>query len=137
MTGPGAPSAPPPAPAPLPGWLGPVVTLTTQVGVPTVVAGVLLYFVLFRMDGYLQRMQRAEDDRVKIIAAMQDTMIAALDRLGSRFEQAIKDNIQVNKDLAHERRYYEPDDRSDAPAERGHRPGARAGPDDDAGRAGE
>jgi hypothetical protein len=61
------------------------------------------------MDGYLKNMQKADDDRVKIIAAMQDSMISALDRLGNRFDTAIKENIQVNKDLAYQARLYESD----------------------------
>jgi hypothetical protein len=91
---------PPPPPAPLPGWLGPIVTITTQVGVPTVIAGVLLWFVLFRLDTTLNQIEEAEAERVKIMAAMQETNIAALMRLGDRFEQAIAENIQANKDLA-------------------------------------
>ena len=123
-----------PASAPaaqLPGWLGPVVTLTTQVGVPTVVAGVLLYFVLFRMDGYLKNMQRADDDRVKIIAAMQDSMISALDRLGNRFDTAIKENIQANRDLAYQAQLYAsepPQRRAAPPPPPPDGPGARAQP---------
>jgi hypothetical protein len=97
--GSGPPSLPPAA-APLPGWLGPVVTLTTQVGVPTVIAGVLLWFVLFRLDTTLHQIEEAEEARVKILAAMQDTTLAAFERLGDRFEQVVKDNIAANKDLA-------------------------------------
>jgi hypothetical protein len=127
--GPPQGQGPAPPPAALPGWLGPVVTLTTQVGVPTVVAGVLLYFVLFRMDGYLKNMQRADDDRVKIIAAMQDSMISALDRLGTRFDTAIKENIQVNKDLAYQARLYESDPtQRRPPPPPPSEPGARAQP---------
>jgi uncharacterized membrane protein (DUF4010 family) len=98
----GAPAsgAGPPAPAPLPGWLGPVITLTTQVGVPTVVAGVLLWFVLFRLDGTLTVMRQSGDDQVRTLAAMQDTLIAALDKQAERFERAIAENIAVNKELA-------------------------------------
>lgn len=97
MTGPGAP---PPGAAALPGWLGPVVTLTTQVGVPTVVAGVLLWFVLVRVDGAMHEMLKADAERTQIIAAMQDKLIQALDQQSQKFEQAIALNIQTNKDLA-------------------------------------
>ena len=85
--------------APLPGWLGPVVTLTTQVGVPTVIAGVLLWFVLFRLDTTLNIIEETEGDRVKIIAAMQDTLVAALDKNADRFEKAIQANMALNRDL--------------------------------------
>src|SRR5262245_35462977 len=69
------PASGPPPVAPLPGWLGPIVTVTTQVGVPTVIAGVLLWFVLFRLDTTLKVIERSEDDRVRVIAAIQDTMV--------------------------------------------------------------
>ena len=94
MTGSGAP------PAPLPGWLGPLVTITTQVGVPTVVAGVLLWFVLFRIDGAMKDIQEQEDTRTQMVAAMQDSVIAALERNAERFEQAIDKNMRLNQELA-------------------------------------
>ena len=95
-------AAPPPqsASAPLPGWLGPVVTLTTQVGVPTVVAGVLLWFVLFRIDGAMKDIQEQEDTRTRMVAAMQDSVIAALERNADRFEKAIDKNMRLNQELA-------------------------------------
>lgn len=92
----------PPAPpaAPLPGWLGPIVTITTQVGVPTVIAGVLLWFVLFRLDTTLQTIERSEEDRVRVLVAVQDTLVAALDRQTHAFEKAIDDNIKANQLIA-------------------------------------
>jgi hypothetical protein len=90
----------PPTPAPLPGWLGPVITLTTQVGVPTVVAGVLLWFVLFRIDGAMKDIQEQEDTRTRLVAAMQDSVIAALERNADRFEKAIDKNISINQAIA-------------------------------------
>lgn len=98
MTGSGAPAAGP-AP-PLPGWLGPIVTITTQVGVPTVVAGVLLWFVLTRVDNTMQVIQEEEESRTRIVAAMQDTMIAAFDRQTKSFVDAIADNIRANQQVA-------------------------------------
>jgi hypothetical protein len=95
MTGSGAPPS-----APLPGWLGPIVTITTQVGVPTVIAGVLLWFVLFRLDTTLRIIEHSEEDRVQILVAMQDTLNAALDRTATRFEQAIADNMATNQRIA-------------------------------------
>jgi hypothetical protein len=94
------PASPPPGAAPLPGWLGPVVTLTTQVGVPTVVAGVLLYFVLFRVDGAMKVIQENEETRTKIIAAMQETLIATLNTQTDKFVRAIDANIAANRELA-------------------------------------
>lgn len=96
--GPGIP------PAQLPGWLGPIVTVTTQVGVPTVFAGFLLWFVLMRVGGTLDMMQKAEEDRIRIVAAMQDTLIAALDRQTVSFVSAMDRNIAANKEIARDLR---------------------------------
>jgi hypothetical protein len=88
------------SPTPLPGWLGPVVTLTTQVGVPTVVAGVLLWFVLFRIDGTLQYIQEQEDLRTKLVAQMQAELVETMEHQTAAFQQAIDKNIAVNKEHA-------------------------------------
>jgi hypothetical protein len=92
-------ASPTPAAPQLPGWLGPLVTITTQVGVPTVVAGVLLWFVLFRIDGAMKDIQEQEDTRTRMVAAMQDAVIAALERNADRFEKAIDKNIAFNQTL--------------------------------------
>jgi hypothetical protein len=105
----------PPSAAPLPGWLGPIVTVTTQVGVPTVIAGVLLWFVLFRLDTALKIIEQGEEDRVKIAAAMQDTLVAALERNAERFEHAIESNIAANRELA--ARYERPPPTTRRPAD--------------------
>jgi hypothetical protein len=97
MTGPPPPSAPP-----LPGWLGPIVTITTQVGVPTVIAGVLLWFVLFRLDTALRTIEQSEEDRVRIIQAVQESLVAALDRQTHAFEKAIQENIEANERIANQ-----------------------------------
>lgn len=86
----------------LPGWLGPVATLTTQVGVPTMVAAVLLWFVLFRMDTTLRIIESAESDRVKIIATMQESVLNALDRQTQATVQAMRDNVTANQAIAAE-----------------------------------
>ena len=96
MGTPAAPSASPP----LPGWLGPIVTLTTQVGVPTVVAGVVLWFVLFRVDSTLKIIQENEENRTRMVAAMQDSLVSALNHNASTFEKAIDKNIAVNEEHA-------------------------------------
>ena len=93
----------PPATTPLPGWLQPLVQVTTQVGVPTVFAGILLWFVLSRVMGTLELMQKMEEDRSRVVIAMQSTLIEALDRQADRFVEAINENIKVNKELAAER----------------------------------
>jgi hypothetical protein len=84
----------------VPGWLQPVVQVTTTLGVPTVIAGVLLWFVLFRLDTALKIIEGAEEDRVKIVAAMQDSLIVALDRQADRFERSIHENMALNQRLA-------------------------------------
>jgi len=83
-----------------PWWLQPLITIITQVGVPTVIAGVLLWFVLFKLDGVLHDVAHAQEDNVRAMAAMQETLIAALDKQANRFEQVIRDNMAVNRELA-------------------------------------
>lgn len=109
------PAGPPQAPplAPLPGWLGPLVTVTTQVGVPTVVAAVLLWFVLFRVDGAMKVIQENEEERTRMVNAMQDSLIAAIERNTNRldkqtdtFVRAIDDNIRANQAIAAQLRGY-------------------------------
>jgi hypothetical protein len=85
---------------PLPGWLGPVVSLTTQLGIPTVIAGVLLWFVLFRIDGAIKAIMQQEDLRTQFVARMQHDLITTLDRQTTAFEEAIQESIAVNKQHA-------------------------------------
>jgi hypothetical protein len=85
---------------PLPGWLGSVVQITTQVGVPTVFAGILLWFVLFRMDAALRVIEQSEDARTKIIAALQESITTHMDQQGEIFEQVMQANIRANKENA-------------------------------------
>jgi hypothetical protein len=96
------PAGPPPAqsaPA-LPGWIGSAVQVTTQLGFPAVVAGVLLWFVLTRVDGTLHVIQEQEEARTRMVAAMQDSLVSALDRQNKSFSDAIDKNIQYNKEAA-------------------------------------
>ena len=78
---------------PLPGWLGSVVQVTTQVGVPTVFAGVLLWFVLFRVGETLDVIEKSELERIRV-------MVSALDKHAERFEAAIDSTIEANRLLA-------------------------------------
>ena len=121
-SGPGPTSLPPAAPPQLPGWLGPIVTITTQVGVPTVVAGVLLWFVLFRLDKTLTVIERREEDRVHIIAAMQDTLVAALERQTRATETIMRENIMTNKETASRLENVFRDSRRDQPPSRPYGP---------------
>jgi hypothetical protein len=98
-----APGGPGPAPSgpPLPGWLGPLVAIVTQVGVPTVVAGVLLYFVLFRIDTSMKYIQAQEDARTQLVMQMQKQLVETLDQQTDRFEAAIEKNIAaIEKNVA-------------------------------------
>jgi hypothetical protein len=88
----------------LPGWTGSAATLVTQVGVPTVVAGVLLWFVLFRLDTTMNQIEVAEQERIKILMSMQDTLVAALERQSVSFEAAIQENIKANREMLQHRK---------------------------------
>jgi hypothetical protein len=85
---------------PLPGWLGPVVQLTTQVGIPTVFAGVLLWFVLFRLDTALKVIEQSENARVEIIRAVQETLTEHMGRQSEVFERVMRENVAANRENA-------------------------------------
>jgi hypothetical protein len=73
------------------------VQITTQVGVPTVFAAILLWFVLFRMDATLKVIEQSEDARTKLITVVQKSLAEHMDRQGELFEQAMRENIEANK----------------------------------------
>ncbi|HKE81627.1 MAG TPA: hypothetical protein VKB54_20080 [Solirubrobacteraceae bacterium] len=101
--GPAPPLGTPQAPVtvvPGAGWLQLAMQAVTTVGVPTVFAGVLLWFVLTRLGDTLAAIKQNEEDRVRIMAAMQDTIIAALDRQTDRFEKVMRENIDANRAIA-------------------------------------
>jgi hypothetical protein len=94
---------PQPQPQPIagpgvPGWLQPVVQVTTTLGVPTVFAGILLWFVLTRVGGTLDQMRKNDEDRMRMLAAMQDTLIATLNRQTETYEKALA--VQTDKFVA-------------------------------------
>jgi hypothetical protein len=108
MTGPG--SGPPPPSAlgpgspgqpltvvPGAGWLSLAMQAVTTVGVPTVFAGVLLWFVLTRVGDTLKNISEEEENRTRMLAAMQDTVIAALERQTREFVTVMEKNIATNK----------------------------------------
>jgi hypothetical protein len=84
----------------MPGWLAPVVQLTAWLGVPTMFAGILLWFVLTQVGSAMTTIQRAEDERIKAVLAMQQALVSTIERQSERFEKAIEENIQVNRELA-------------------------------------
>ncbi len=88
-------------PSPVPGWLGQVASVTAQLGVPTVVAGVLLWFILFRVDNSMKYIQAQEDARTEVVRMMQKDLIETLQRQTTAFEAAIDKNVDaVNRNVA-------------------------------------
>lgn len=85
---------------PQPWWLQPLLTIITQVGVPTVIAGVLLWFVLFRLDDTLRVIEREEGARTKMIAEMQANVIRVLENQTDKFSGVMQQNVEVNKRIA-------------------------------------
>src|SRR5262245_46684770 len=83
-----------------PWWLQPLLTIITQVGVPTVIAGVLLWFVLFRLDDTLRVIEREEGARTKMIAEMQGNVIRVLENQTDKFSGVMQQNVEVNKRIA-------------------------------------
>ena len=92
-----------------------MVTLTTQVGVPTVFAGALLYFVLTRVGTAMDRIEENEKIRTQMLAGIQQGFAQAIDRQTVAFEQAlarqtqeftraITENTEVTRRLLEERR---------------------------------
>jgi hypothetical protein len=99
----------------MPGWLQPVVQLTTTLGLPTVFAGVLLWFVLSRVGTAMERIEHNEVLRTQLLTAIQTSFIQAIDRQTIAFEQAIarqtvafeaaiEENVKVNRELAERHR---------------------------------
>jgi hypothetical protein len=82
---------------PLPGWVGQIVGVTTQLGVPTVLAGVLLWFVLFRMGGTLDVIMKEEDNRTRIAASMADAYLKAMEQQNQSLDRSVQRNIDTNK----------------------------------------
>jgi hypothetical protein len=76
-----------PAPTGLP-WLQPLATFTTQVGVPTVFAGVLLWFLLTRVSATMETIKQNEELRTQMMAVMQAGFSEAIDRQTVAFERA-------------------------------------------------
>jgi hypothetical protein len=83
----------------MPGWLAPLAQFTSTVGVPTVFAMILLWFVLTRLDTTLKVVEDQEEARTLVVEKMGKDFIAAIASQGDRFESAIQDNIAANKEL--------------------------------------
>jgi hypothetical protein len=83
----------------VPAWIAPWVAVTTQVGVPTVFAGVLLWFVLTKVGGAMDTIAAGESARTKILLDTQQSFLAALEHQTDRFEKAIDKNIEANREI--------------------------------------
>jgi hypothetical protein len=94
----GTPASLPP-PSAGPAWLQPLVAVTTTLGIPTVIAAVLLWFMLTRVDTAMQKIQAQEDLRTQFVAQMQKDLVATCEQNADRFEEAIQANIAANRDL--------------------------------------
>jgi len=74
-----------------PPWLAPLISVTTQLGVPTVFAGVLLWFVLFKVGGALETIEQHEIERTKLLTTMQETFVKSVQ------DQAVLTNKLLEK----------------------------------------
>jgi hypothetical protein len=89
----------------VPAWVTTAVQVTTQVGVPTVFAGVLLWFVLSSIGTTMSKIVEEEKARTATLVSMQGELLRALDNQADRFETVIRENIEANRTLAERRRY--------------------------------
>jgi len=62
--------------------------------------GVLLWFVLFRLDNTLRIIEQAESDRTKLLVSMQDSVVKTLDNQTDKFTDVMRSNVEVNKRIA-------------------------------------
>src|SRR5262245_45753089 len=85
---------PPPG---VPTWIGYVGTLISQVGVPTVFAGVLVWFLLTRVGGTLEHIEESEEARTKILTELQVKVLDALTTQTQAFVAAMQTNIETNE----------------------------------------
>lgn len=88
------------SPSAMPGWLQAAAQLTTTVGVPTVFAAYLLWFVTTRVGATLEVIESNERVRTKLIEDTQAAFVMAIERSADRFDKAIDKNIAVNRELA-------------------------------------
>jgi len=92
---------------PLPGWLGYAVAIVTQVGIPTVFACVLLWFVLTGLATTLRHIEDLEDERATILGGMQSRLVEmqaklvdSLDRQTAEMVRLLDANVQANQAIA-------------------------------------
>jgi hypothetical protein len=76
----------PGAPPPLPGWLGSAVQVTTQVGIPTVFAIVLLWYVLFKFEGSMDKISERLERNADSVAEFSEIQAQQLAELQKQTE---------------------------------------------------
>lgn len=100
----GLPPGPGIAPQALPSWLGPIVAVVTNVGLPTVFAGILLWFVLTRLAVVLDGITRAEAARTAAVASLEEEWTAALEVQTRAIVAALEENRRVAEAVGEELR---------------------------------
>jgi len=73
-----------------PSWLAPLTSTVAQLGVPTVFAGVLLWFLLVEVGGTLKTIEQNEIDRTKLLLSVQETFVAAVQKQSELSAQLIQ-----------------------------------------------
>ena len=88
-------------PPPIPGyaWVDTAARLVTTVGVPTVFAAYLLWFVTTRVGATLEVIEANEQARTKMLQETQNVFVTAIEGQTVRFEQALKENRDVGREL--------------------------------------
>jgi hypothetical protein len=82
--------------APLPGWLGSAVQITTQVGIPTVFAIVLLWWVLFKFEGSMEKIGERLERNAESVAGFTEVQSEQLLELQKQ-TRALEDIARANQ----------------------------------------
>jgi hypothetical protein len=93
------PASPPPGAAPLPGWIGSAVQITTQVGIPTVFAMVLLWYVLFKFEGSMDKITERLERNAEAVASFTKVEAEQLAELQKQ-TRALEDIARAHQSLA-------------------------------------
>jgi hypothetical protein len=82
--------------APLPGWLGSAVQITTQVGIPTVFAIVLLWYVLFKFEGEIDKITLRLEHNAEAVAGFTEVQAEQLAELQKQ-TRALEDIVKTSQ----------------------------------------
>lgn len=80
-------------PSPVPGWLQPVSQIITTIGIPSLFAVVLLWYVLTKLDSALRVIMENEDARTQKLTRIEATFESSLEKQTAAFNAAILANI--------------------------------------------